>query len=275
MKHSKLAGRRRGVVVDARGASAGRHGALAAHRTEPRRRRVLRRRGASASRPPTRAPRSRCSTSRTSRYKKKLTTLLQSPERPNIIYSWGGGVLREQVKAGVIEDITAPIERRLARPLHAGGAAASTRSTTRSTACRCRPRRSASSTTRTCSPRPASTRNAIKTWDDLLAAVKKLQAAGITPHHRRRRRQVAAALLLVAPGHPHRRQAGLRRRAARRGQGLRRRDLRARRRAVQAAGRPEALPGRLPRRDLSAVGRPVRRRQGRDDADAQRPARTR
>src|SRR5262249_27584652 len=42
-------------------------------------------------------------------FKKKLTTLLQSPDRPNIIYSWAGGVLREQVKAGVIEDITAPI----------------------------------------------------------------------------------------------------------------------------------------------------------------------
>ena len=43
-------------------------------------------------------------------YKKKLTTLLQSPDRPHIIYSWGGGVLREQVKAGVIEDITAPMD---------------------------------------------------------------------------------------------------------------------------------------------------------------------
>ncbi|MFF0952774.1 ABC transporter substrate-binding protein [Rhizobium leguminosarum] len=39
-------------------------------------------------------------------YKKKLTTLLQSEDRPNIIYSWGGGVLREQVKAGVIEDLS-------------------------------------------------------------------------------------------------------------------------------------------------------------------------
>src|SRR6478609_2406962 len=42
-------------------------------------------------------------------YKKKLTTLLQSPDRPHIIYSWGGGVMREQVKAGVLEDITAPM----------------------------------------------------------------------------------------------------------------------------------------------------------------------
>src|SRR6188768_690063 len=42
-------------------------------------------------------------------YKKKLTTLLQSPDRPNILYSWGGGVMREQVKAGVLEDISAPM----------------------------------------------------------------------------------------------------------------------------------------------------------------------
>src|SRR5829696_500694 len=39
-------------------------------------------------------------------YKKKLTTLLQSQDRPHIIYSWGGGVLRDQVKAGVIEDLS-------------------------------------------------------------------------------------------------------------------------------------------------------------------------
>ena len=42
-------------------------------------------------------------------YKKKLTTLLQSTDRPNILYSWGGGVMREQVKAGVLEDISAPM----------------------------------------------------------------------------------------------------------------------------------------------------------------------
>src|SRR5262249_27793569 len=39
-------------------------------------------------------------------YKRKLTTLLQSSDRPNIIYSWGGGVLREQIKADVIADLT-------------------------------------------------------------------------------------------------------------------------------------------------------------------------
>jgi raffinose/stachyose/melibiose transport system substrate-binding protein len=39
-------------------------------------------------------------------YKQKLPTLLQSPERPDIIYGWGGGVLAEQAKAGVLENLT-------------------------------------------------------------------------------------------------------------------------------------------------------------------------
>ena len=43
-------------------------------------------------------------------FKKKLTTLLQSPDKPHIVYSWAGGVLREQVKAGVIQDITAAVD---------------------------------------------------------------------------------------------------------------------------------------------------------------------
>ncbi|CAN5172821.1 extracellular solute-binding protein [soil metagenome] len=40
-------------------------------------------------------------------YKAKLPTLLQSNERPNIIYSWAGGVMKAQIAAGYIEDITA------------------------------------------------------------------------------------------------------------------------------------------------------------------------
>ena len=160
-------------------------------------------------------------------YKKKLTTLLQSPDRPNIIYSWGGGVLREQVKAGVIEDSHAGHGRR------PGGALQS------------RPR---------CRPTPSNGKVYGVPMHDLAGRVLLQQgsvrqgrrrrrrdqdlgrparrgeeAAGRRHHadHRRRRRQVAAALLLVASGDPHRRQGGVRRRAARRGQGLCRRDLRA------------------------------------------------
>src|SRR5689334_24010089 len=39
-------------------------------------------------------------------YKAKLPTILQSKDRPHIIYSWAGGVLKSQVEAGVLEDIT-------------------------------------------------------------------------------------------------------------------------------------------------------------------------
>ena len=42
-------------------------------------------------------------------YKAKLPTLLQSKDRPHIIYSWAGGVLKSQVEAGVLEDITASL----------------------------------------------------------------------------------------------------------------------------------------------------------------------
>src|SRR4030081_1059990 len=39
-------------------------------------------------------------------YKAKLPTILQSKDRPHIIYSWAGGVLKSQIEAGVLEDIT-------------------------------------------------------------------------------------------------------------------------------------------------------------------------
>src|SRR5215213_11071922 len=38
-------------------------------------------------------------------YKAKLPTILQSKDRPHIIYSWAGGVLKAQVEAGVLQDI--------------------------------------------------------------------------------------------------------------------------------------------------------------------------
>ncbi|MGL4324358.1 MAG: extracellular solute-binding protein [Beijerinckiaceae bacterium] len=42
-------------------------------------------------------------------YKAKAPTLLQSKDKPHIIYSWAGGVLKAQVEAGVLEDITAQV----------------------------------------------------------------------------------------------------------------------------------------------------------------------
>lgn len=39
-------------------------------------------------------------------FKAKLPTLLQSKEVPDFFYSWGGGVLEEQSKTGVLKDLT-------------------------------------------------------------------------------------------------------------------------------------------------------------------------
>ena len=112
-------------------------------------------------------------------YKAKLPTILQSKDRPHVIYSWAGGVLKAQIEAGVLEDITDQVK--------------------------------GYSDTITPAALAAFTQNghvyglpialsqvgflynkelmakanvdptAIKTWDDLLAAVKALKAAGVTP----------------------------------------------------------------------------------------------
>jgi raffinose/stachyose/melibiose transport system substrate-binding protein len=42
-------------------------------------------------------------------FKAKLPTLLQSKDRPSLFHSWGGGVMYEQINAGVCEDITSAI----------------------------------------------------------------------------------------------------------------------------------------------------------------------
>ena len=196
-------------------------------------------------------------------YKKKLTTLLQSPDRPNIIYSWGGGVLREQVKAGVIEDLSAAMTRRLARTVQPGGAPGLHlgRQGLR--------RADADLTGRLLlqqGPVREGRRRRGRDQDLGRPARGGEEAEGCRrdADHRRRRRQVADPLLLDASRDAQRRQARVRGRAARRGRGLRRRALRQGRRTAQAAGRPRAVSARLPRRHLSAVVRPVRRRQGRD-----------
>src|SRR5215471_8153852 len=41
-------------------------------------------------------------------FKAKLPTLLRSNDRPSLFHSWGGGVMREQILAGVCRDIPTP-----------------------------------------------------------------------------------------------------------------------------------------------------------------------
>lgn len=114
-------------------------------------------------------------------FKRKLTTLLQSPDKPHIVYSWAGGVLREQVKAGVIQDIGAAVD--------AGGwrtrfGASGLQAYTVGGKLYGLPMLSSQVGFFYSKPLFAKAgvdAAAIKTWDEFLAAVKKLQAAGITP----------------------------------------------------------------------------------------------
>ncbi len=113
-------------------------------------------------------------------YKSKLTTLLQSPERPNIIYSWGGGVMREQVKAGVIEDLSAPMndgwkDRFIPSAIQSFTLDKKLYGVPFQTA------QVGFFYNKDLFAKAGVDANAIKTWDQLLGAVKKLKAAGITP----------------------------------------------------------------------------------------------
>src|SRR5271168_321486 len=42
-------------------------------------------------------------------FKAKLPTMLQSNDRPDLFYSWSGGVMQAQDKAGFLKDITADV----------------------------------------------------------------------------------------------------------------------------------------------------------------------
>ena len=189
-------------------------------------------------------------------YKKKLTTLLQSPDKPNIIYSWGGGVLREQVKAGVHRGHHAG---RWTRPGRTVSRPAAVQAYTVQGKVYGVPMHTSQVGffyNKDLFAKAGVDAASIKTWDDFLAAVKKLQDAGIVADRHRRRRQVAGAFLLVASRHAHRRQGRLRGGAQRRGQGLRGPDLRQGGRERSSSSPTSSRS----RRDSSA--RPIRNRPG-------------
>lgn len=113
-------------------------------------------------------------------YKKKLTTLLQSSDRPHIIYSWAGGVLREQVRAGVIEDISASMDATWKARFSDAAVGAYTLDG-KSYGVPMHTSQVGFFYNKDLFAKAGVDATTIKTWDDLLGAVKKLQAAGITP----------------------------------------------------------------------------------------------
>jgi len=112
-------------------------------------------------------------------YKAKLPTILQSKDRPHIIYSWAGGVLKAQIEAGVLEDISAPMKG-YSNQLAPAAVAAFTQDgkiygvpMVLSQVLFLYNKELMAKATLDGAK--------IKTWDDLLAAVKALKAAGVTP----------------------------------------------------------------------------------------------
>src|SRR5580658_7433509 len=113
-------------------------------------------------------------------FKAKLPTMLQSEDsRPALFYSWGGGVMQAQAKAGFLKDVTAevaPVEGTLAQtandafkvdgkvvgaPFEVGEVVFYYN--------------------KKLFDKAGVKAEDIKSWDDFLGAVKKLKAAGIVP----------------------------------------------------------------------------------------------
>jgi raffinose/stachyose/melibiose transport system substrate-binding protein len=112
-------------------------------------------------------------------YKAKLPSMLQSKDRPDIIYSWAGGVLKSQIEAGVLEDITEPMAGYKDNLAPAAVSAFTVDGKIYGVPF-------AQSQTGFFYNKPLMAKagvdgSQIKSWDDLLDAVKKLKAAGITP----------------------------------------------------------------------------------------------
>jgi len=113
-------------------------------------------------------------------FKAKLPTMLQSPEPPHIFYSWAGGVMHAQIDAGVLKDVTAEMKD--------GWADTYVPSAVKAFTYKGKvwgvPNHMSEIDfyyNKKLFEKAGIDAAAIKTWDDLLAAVKKLKAAGITP----------------------------------------------------------------------------------------------
>ena len=112
-------------------------------------------------------------------YKAKLPSMLQSRDRPHIIYSWAGGVLKSQIEAGVIEDITAAMAGY--KDNLAPAAVSAFTLGGKIYGIPFAQTQTGFFYNKELMAKAGLDGARIKTWDDLLDAVKKLKAAGITP----------------------------------------------------------------------------------------------
>lgn len=113
-------------------------------------------------------------------FKAKLTTLLQSDDRPDIFYSWGGGVFEAQVEAGVLRDITDFMRGDWEATLSPAAVKAFTYEG-RVFGAPMLVNQVGFWYNKDLLAQAGVVAEDIVTWDDLLEAVRKLKAAGITP----------------------------------------------------------------------------------------------
>ncbi len=113
-------------------------------------------------------------------YKAKLPTLLQSPARPDVFFSWGGGVFYEQAEAGILQDIS-DVASDDCRANHSD---AGLGAFSREGALYGLPMYAAEVVfwyNKDLAAEASLDINSIQTWNDFLNAVETAKAAGITP----------------------------------------------------------------------------------------------
>jgi raffinose/stachyose/melibiose transport system substrate-binding protein len=114
-------------------------------------------------------------------FKAKLPTLLQSKDRPSVFHSWGGGVMYEQIGAGVCQDITKAVsEGGFKDTFYPAGI----QNFTYQDKCYGLPRNVAPIVfwyNKELCQKAGVDPQKIKYWEDFIDAVKKCKDAGITP----------------------------------------------------------------------------------------------
>ncbi len=112
-------------------------------------------------------------------YKAKLPTILQSKDKPHILYSWAGGVLKAQIEAGVLEDITAPVGAY--KDKLSSGAVEAFTVDGKLYGLPHNVSQVGFMYNKDLFAKAGVEGEKVKSWDNLLDAVKKLKAAGVTP----------------------------------------------------------------------------------------------
>ena len=113
-------------------------------------------------------------------FKAKLPTMLQSNDRPDIFYSWSGGVMYDQARAGFLRDISNVVPDSYLDTVSAAAADSFTFEGQR-VGLPLQVSQVAWWYNKDLMSQAGIDVSQIKTWDDLLDSVKQIKAAGITP----------------------------------------------------------------------------------------------